>query len=215
MRQTIRLGRVAGIPVGLSGGALVLLVLLAAAIAYGQLPAVEPGRGWPVYAVAGLVGAALFLACVLVHELAHVVVAKAAGVHVESVTLWLLGGVAQLRDEPRSPGAEFAIAVVGPLTSLALGGGFGAVAALLSALGADRLAVGVAAYLAAVNLLLALFNLVPAAPLDGGRVLRAAVWRWTGDRVRAGVVASRAGRIFGLVLIAIGLVQVLMLRGFG
>jgi Zn-dependent protease/CBS domain-containing protein len=215
MRQTIRLGRVAGVPVGLNGGALVLLVLLAAALAFGRLPFVEPGRGWPVYALAGLVTAVLFLACLLVHELAHVVVARANGIHVDGVTLWLLGGVAQLRDEPRTPGAEFAVAVVGPATSLVLGGAFGGLAAGLLAVHADPLLVGTAVYLGAVNVLLAAFNLVPAAPLDGGRVLRAAVWRWTGDRVRGGVVAARAGRAFGVLLIAFGFGTVLLGAGFG
>jgi Zn-dependent protease len=215
MRQTIRLGRVAGVPVGLSGSALVLLVLLAAGLAFGRLPAVEPGRGWLLYALAGLLAAVLFLACVLAHELAHMVVARSYGVRVESLTLWLLGGVAELRDEPRTPGAEAAVAVAGPATSFGLGAVFAAVAAGLSALGADRLLVGVAAYLAGVNLILALFNLVPAAPLDGGRILRAVVWKATGDRARAGVVAARAGRVFGLLLIALGIGSTVLFGSFG
>jgi Zn-dependent protease len=215
MRQTIRLGRVAGVPVGLSGSALVLLVLLAAGLAVGRLPAVEPGRGWLLYALAGLLAAVLFLACVLAHELAHMLVARGYGIRVESLTLWLLGGVAELRDEPRTPGAEAAVAVAGPATSLGLGAVFAAVAAGLSALGADRLLVGVAAYLAVVNLILALFNLVPAAPLDGGRVLRAIVWKATGDRARAGVVAARAGRVFGLLLIALGIGSAVLFGSFG
>jgi Zn-dependent protease len=215
MRQTIRLGRLAGVQVGLSGGALVLLVLIAAGLAFGLLPTAEPGRGFPAYAVAGLVAAVLFLACILAHELAHVTVARANGVHVESLTLWLLGGVTQLRGEPPTPGAEAGVAVAGPATSLGLGVVFAAVANVLSVLGADRLYVDVAAYLASVNVLLAAFNLVPAAPLDGGRILRAAVWRWTGDRSRAGIVAARAGRVFGLVLIALGIGTALLLGSFG
>jgi CBS domain-containing protein len=121
--------------------------------------------------------------------------------------------VAELRSEPRTPGAEFAIAVVGPLSSGVLGGAFGLLAFGLSAAGADTLTVGVLWYLAYTNVALAVFNLVPAAPLDGGRVLRAAVWRLTGDRVRAAVAAAFAGRIFGLLLIAIGLAQVLLVQG--
>jgi Zn-dependent protease len=212
MKQTIRLGRVAGIRVGLNGGALVIVVLLAAGLAFGQLPRLDPGRGAVVYVLAGVVAAVLFLASILVHELAHALVARLKGVEVDAITLWLLGGVAELRSEPRSPGAEFAVAVVGPLSSGVLGGVFGVAAFGLYAAGADTLTVGVASYLAYTNVVLAVFNLVPAAPLDGGRVLRAAVWRWTGDQVRAAVVAARAGRIFGLVLIVAGLGQALLLR---
>src|SRR6266542_3657892 len=213
MRQSIRLGRVAGIRLGLNGGALVIVVLLAAGLAFGRLPAIYPGHNAALYFAAGLVAAALFLASILVHELAHALVARANGVQVDAITLWLLGGVAELRSEPRTPGAEFAIAVVGPGTSAVLGGLFGALTGALSATGASRLVVAVAAYLAVTNLALAIFNLVPAAPLDGGRVLRAAVWRFTGDRTKASVVAARAGRIFGFVLIAAGVYQVLMLGG--
>src|SRR5437870_2464722 len=193
MRQTIRLGRVAGVQIGLNGGALVIVVLLAAGLAFGRLPVVDPDRPLLVYLLAGLAAAILFLASILAHELAHATVARANGVQVDAITLWLLGGVAELRGEPRSPRAEFAIAVVGPLMSGLVGLLFGALDFGLAAVGAPRVEVSVAGYLAITNLALAVFNLIPAAPLDGGRVLRAAVWRWTGDRVRASIVASRAG----------------------
>lgn len=215
MRQTIRLGRVAGVRIGLNGGAVVVMLLLVLGLAFGRLPALDPGRPRAAYLVAGFFAALLFLASLLVHELAHAIVARMNGVEVEAITLWLLGGVAELRGEPRTPGAEFAVAAVGPATSAVVGGVFAGIAAALSAVGFDSLAVTVAGYLALTNLALAVFNLVPAAPLDGGRVLRAAVWRWTGDRVRAGVVAARAGRVFGLLLIVAGLAQILLLGGFG
>ncbi len=127
----------------------------------------------------------------------------------EGITLWLLGGVAQLRGEARSPGAELVIAVVGPLTSAAIGGGFGVVALVLRVVGADGLPAAAAGYLAAANVALAIFNLIPAAPLDGGRVLRAAVWRVTGDRLRAARAAATAGRVFGLLLVVLGVAQAL------
>ena len=212
MRQTIRLGRVAGIRIGLNGGALVIVVLLAAGLAFGQLPELDPGRSAVAYITAGIAAAVLFLASILAHELAHATVAKANGVEVESITLWLLGGVAELKTEPRSPRAELAIAVVGPLSSGVLGGVFGVAAVGLSAAGADDLTVEVATYLAMTNVALAVFNLVPAAPLDGGRVLRAAVWRWTGDRDRASIAAARAGRIFGFILIVAGVGLALLLQ---
>jgi Zn-dependent protease/predicted transcriptional regulator len=210
VRQTIPLGRIDGIRVGLNGSALIIVLLLAAGLAFGRLPAAHPGQSRAVYLAVGLLAAVLFLASILAHELAHALVARANGVGVDAITLWLLGGVAELRDEPRTPRAEFAIAVVGPLTSVLAGAIFGAVGYGLSRAGSAGLAVAVASYLASVNVALAVFNLVPAAPLDGGRVLRAAVWRWTGDRIRAGIVAARAGRIFGFALIVAGVVQVLV-----
>ena len=127
----------------------------------------------------------------------------------QSVTLWLLGGVAQLKGEPRSPGADFRIAVVGPLTSLGLGLLFGVCATVAATLDADRMLTGLLVYLAATNILLAVFNLLPAAPLDGGRVLRAALWHRTGDRQRAAITAARSGRVFGFLLAGLGLLQTL------
>ena len=215
MRLTVRLGRILGIPVGVNAGVLVMVVLVSAGLAFGSLPAGHPGRPLPVYLVAGGIAAVLFIASLLAHELAHAVVARATGVEVEGITLWLLGGVAQLRGEARSAAAELAIAAVGPATSVALGALFAAVTAGLSAAGERGLPVAVAGYLAMANVALAVFNLVPAAPLDGGRVLRAAVWRATGDRFRAARVAAGAGRVFGLLLILAGVARVLFGAGLG
>src|SRR2546430_15421743 len=200
MRQNVPLGRVAGIRIGFNVGALVVFVLLAAGLALGRLPAVEPGRGPVAYLIAGVAAAVLFLASILVHELAHTVVAQANGVPVEAITLWLLGGVAGLRGEPRSPGTAAPAGAVGPLASAGLGALFWATGAALSAVGADRLTIAVAAYLALTNLVLAVFNLIPAAPLDGGRILQALVWRGGGGPEPPRILAPpprpglRAGR---------------------
>jgi Zn-dependent protease len=215
MRETLSLGRIAGIRVGLNWSVLFIVALLVVGLATGQLPDAYPDRNPAEYVFAALVAAVLFLGSLLAHELAHAVVARRNGVDVESIVLWLLGGVAQLRSEPTTPRADFRIAVVGPLTSLVLAVGFGAVGMIASLLGAEGLPVGVLAYLAGTNLLLAIFNLLPAAPLDGGRVLRAALWRWRGDRERASVAAARAGQVFGFVLIGLGLLQVLAAGGIG
>ena len=214
MRETLSLGRVAGIKVGINWSALAIVVLIVAGLAGGQLPSEYPGRSPVEYVAAALVAAVLFLASLLAHELAHSIVARRNGVEVHSIVLWLLGGVAQLEGEPRTPGADFRIAVVGPLTSLALGVVFGAIGAIAAALDAGRLAVGVLAYLAGTNVLLAIFNLIPAAPLDGGRVLRAALWRWRGDREAAAVTAARAGRVFGFGLVGLGLLETLVTGTF-
>ncbi|TDD23680.1 site-2 protease family protein [Nonomuraea diastatica] len=214
MRSSISLGRIGGIPVGLNVSVLVIVLILVVGLAFGRFPVVFPGSSPVVYLLAGLATAVLFLASLLAHELSHAMVAKRHGIDVAHITLWLLGGVAELRGEPRSPGADLKIAVVGPLTSLLCGVIFGAVALLVTAADAAPLLAGMFGYLAGVNAILAVFNLIPAAPLDGGRVLRAALWSRWGDRTRAAVAAARAGRVFGYVLIALGFLQVVTGSGF-
>lgn len=211
MRDSIALGRIAGIRVGLNISVVIIFGILVLGLGFGNFPATFPGRPSWAYLIAGLAGAALFLMSLLAHELAHALVAQRNGVEVSGITLWLLGGVAQLRGEPRTPGADMRIAVVGPLTSLVLAIAFGALAALTSAVAGYGLVAGTFAYLGVVNLILAVFNLIPAAPLDGGRVLRAFLWWRRGDRVRAAITAAQAGRAFGFVLIVLGLLQALLI----
>jgi Zn-dependent protease len=215
MRASIPLGRIAGIQVGINASVFLIVAILVAGLATGQLPASYPGRSVVFYVIAAILAAVLFLASLLAHELAHSLVARRSGIEVESIVLWLLGGVAQLRGEAKTPRSDFRIAIVGPLTSFALAIVFGLAAGGLTLLGAAGLPVGVLTYLAATNAMLALFNLIPAAPLDGGRVLRAALWRWRGNRQTAAVNAARAGRVAGFVLIAIGVLQVVTGYGLG
>jgi Zn-dependent protease/CBS domain-containing protein len=214
MRESIRLGRIAGIPVGLNLSVFVVIAILVFGLAAGRFPAVFPQRSTLAYVVAAVVAALLFFVSLLAHELAHSIVARRNGIEVDGITLWLFGGVARLRSEPQSPGADFRIAVVGPLTSLAMAVIFGVMALVLEFAGATGLAAGVFAYLAGVNVMLAVFNLIPAAPLDGGRVLRAALWHWRHDRLSAAVTAARAGRAFGFLLVVLGFLQVATGRGF-
>jgi Zn-dependent protease len=208
MRASISLGRIAGIKVGINASVFLIIAILVGGLATGQLPAAFPGHSVVAYVIAAIIAAVLFMASLLAHELAHSVVARRNGIEVESIVLWLLGGVAQLQGEPKTPGADFRIAIVGPLTSLALAVIFGLGAGGVAQLGTAGLTFGVLAYLAATNAMLAVFNLIPAAPLDGGRVLRAALWRWRGNRQRAAVSAARAGRFVGFALIALGVLQV-------
>ncbi|HZA31060.1 MAG TPA: site-2 protease family protein [Propionibacteriaceae bacterium] len=215
MRQSIPLGRIAGIHVGINASVFLIVAILVAGLATGRLPAAFPGRSITAYVIAAIIAAVLFLASLLAHELAHSLVARRNGIEVESIVLWLLGGVAQLRGEARTPGADFRIAIVGPLTSFVLAVAFGLAAGGVTWLGTSGLPFGVLAYLAATNAMLAVFNLIPAAPLDGGRVLRAALWRWRGNRQSAAVNAARAGRVFGFLMIALGVLQVVTGDGLG
>lgn len=209
MKATMRLGRFAGIDVGLHWSVLGIVALLVVGLATGLLPTVFPGYATAVYVLAAVVIAIVFLSSLLAHELAHAVVATREGMRVEGITLWLLGGVAQLRGEARTPGADARIAGVGPLTSLVLGALFAVIAAVLRRSGADPLLLGSAGYLALINGILAVFNLIPAAPLDGGRLLRAALWAARGDRYSAEIWSARAGRGFGFLLIALGVYELL------
>ena len=168
MSPTLRFGRIAGIPVGASWSALLIALLIAWSLAGQLLPAQVPGLGPAAYWLAGAAGAGLFLGSLLAHELGHAVVARRAGLRVRGITLWLLGGVAQLEDEPASPGDDLKVAIVGPAVSLALAVGFGLTAFGLAALGGPALGVAVAVSLAVSNTALALFNLLPAAPSTVG-----------------------------------------------
>jgi Zn-dependent protease/CBS domain-containing protein len=215
VQETFRLGTVAGIRIGANWSVLVIFALVFLGLAGGRFPLDHPDLPPAVYLVAGAAAATLFFLSLLAHELAHAVVARRNGVEVEGITLWMLGGVAKLEGEPPDPGADLRIAGVGPLVSVVLGLTFGALTALLGQVGVTGIWRGVFGWLALINLVLAVFNLVPAAPLDGGRILRALLWRRRGDRASAAVSAARAGRSFGFLLIALGLAQLLLLPGLG
>ena len=210
MRQSIRLGRVAGVPVGVHWSVAVIFGLVTWQLATIVFPGVYGTGTRPVYWAAAVAAAVLFFVSLLAHEASHAVVARRNGVGVRSITLWLFGGVAQLEGEAHTPGADFRIAVVGPATSVALAGVFAAAQVVLERAGAHGLVVDVPNWLWEINLLLAAFNLIPAAPLDGGRILRAGLWRARHDRTRASVLAARAGLGFGAVLIGLGAVEFVM-----
>ncbi|WP_406411365.1 site-2 protease family protein [Streptomyces sp. NBC_01614] len=215
MRATFVLGRIAGVRVGVHWSVLVIFGIIALGLSQGHLPETYPGRSWAVYWVAGLCTAVVFFVSLLAHELAHAVVARRNGVEVDDIVLWLLGGAARLKSEASSPGAELRIAGVGPLVSLLLGGLFTLGAWLLDLVSAPGIVVEMVAWLAGINVLLALFNAVPAAPLDGGRLLRAFLWWRTGDRLRATAGATTAGRAFGWLLVLLGLIAFVTSGAFG
>ncbi|WP_079023183.1 site-2 protease family protein [Streptomyces odonnellii] len=214
MRATFSLGRIAGVRIGVHWSVLVIFVLILVGLAQGRFPLVYPGHAVGLYWIAGLVTSVLFFASLLAHELAHAVVARRNGVQVDDIVLWLLGGVARLRSEAQDPGAELRIAGVGPLVSLILGGLFTLCTWLFLLGDVPRLIVEAAAWLAAINVLLAVFNAIPAAPLDGGRLLRALLWWRTGDRLRATAGATAAGRVFGWLLVVAGFVLFIATRTF-
>jgi Zn-dependent protease len=151
-------------------------------------------------------GAVLFYACLLAHELAHALLARSRGVKVAGITLWLFGGVSRLEGEPGRPGVEALITAVGPLTSIVVGAVLYALAIAGAALGAPALAVDLLGWLALINVVLAAFNLLPAFPLDGGRLLSAFFWWRYGTREQGVRHAVRVGRVIAALMIAAGLV---------
>jgi Zn-dependent protease/CBS domain-containing protein len=210
MRQSLRLGRVAGIEIGAHWSVLVIAVLLGYGLATAVLPAGAPRHGLGAYLLVAIVVSALFLAGLLGHELAHALVAQRRGVGVHRITLWLLGGVSELDDDPPTPRAELLIAAAGPAASLVFGGLAAAAAIAAGGLGVSQLIVVALTWLAVVNLFLAVFNLLPGAPLDGGRIVRAVVWRLRGDRDQAQIAADHAGVALGILLASLGVLQVLV-----
>lgn len=209
MDQNIRLGKIAGIAVGINWSILVIFYLITWELADLVLPGDSPHAATSTYWIVGLATAALFFASLLAHEVAHAVVARRNGIGVRRITLWLFGGVSELESEALTPGADLRIAVVGPLTSLVLAGVYGTLGALLHPTGGESVLAAALGWLAWMNLLLGAFNLIPAAPLDGGRVLRAVLWRRSGDRAGAGASAARAGQVFAYVLVVLGVLEFL------
>lgn len=204
------LGSIRGIRIATNWSVAIIFALIAVGLGTLQFPSANPHQSSVTYALASVITTTVFFASLLAHELAHSLVARHYRLTVESITLFLFGGISQLSGDVPSPSAEVAIAGVGPLASLLLGGVFLGGAELLAGTSPARasvpgIVVTALAYLGYTNLALAVFNVIPAAPLDGGRLLRAVVWWRTGDRVKATVWASRAGQVLGWVFIAGGL----------
>jgi Zn-dependent protease len=203
MDGNFSIGRFGGVEVRLHWSLLAVFALIVWSLADGVFPSENPGLSDGTYLAMAIVAAFLFLASILLHELGHSWVARREGIEVDSITLWLFGGVAQFKDRFTSAGAEFRVALSGPLVSI----GLGVVFVLIAIASLPSAVDGVAAWLGYINLVLAAFNLLPASPLDGGRVLHAALWRAKADYAWATRVASEIGQGFGYLFIALGLVM--------
>lgn len=206
MQSSLRFGRILGIPIGAHSSWLLIAGLVTISLARGYFPREYPGWGPETYWVVAAITAALFFASVLIHELGHSIVARREGLPVHGITLFVFGGIAQIGREPSSAFSELRIAIAGPLTSLALAGAF-RVLGLLEIVHPVLGAPGI--YLSRINALLALFNLIPGFPLDGGRVLRAMLWHLGRDFRQATFWAASVGRGVALLLIGWGVVRTL------
>ena len=229
VRSGVRLFTLFGIEIRLDFSVIFIFGLIVYSLGAGVFPSWHPewtgGMVWTTATTAGL----LFFASLLAHELSHSLVAGRFGIRVPRITLFLFGGMAEIESEAETPGAEFAIAIAGPLMSLGIA--FVCMFIVNGALGETLLAgliadpeqgmervsplVTVCLWLGSVNLMLAIFNMVPGFPLDGGRVARAVMWRVTGDRMRATRYAATAGRWFGWIIMGIGLWELLAFKALG
>jgi Zn-dependent protease/predicted transcriptional regulator len=211
MTSSISLGRIAGIRVGINYSWFVIALLLTWMLAVGVFPRATPGLAASAYWTMAVIAALLFFASLLAHELGHAIQARREGMEMDEITLWIFGGVAKFRGMFPSAGAEFRIAIAGPVVTVV-------VIVLAGAAGVLPIGVApgaVASWLAYINIILLVFNMMPALPLDGGRVLRAGLWRAKHDFGEATRIAGAAGRIFGIGLMGLGVAMAVLVGAIG
>ena len=203
-KASLRLGTIGPIEVSVNVTWLAIFALLVYSLRIGYIAQNAPHLpGYAAWLVSSL-GAVLLFVSVLAHELSHSLVALKNGLSIRKITLFVFGGVAHMDSEPRSPGVEFRMAIAGPVASLVIAGLCWLVKSAAVRIGGETVATMVLEYAFLANLFLACFNLIPGFPLDGGRVMRAILWRLTGNYIRSTVIAATAGRVFALFLVFAG-----------
>ena len=211
-RHSLKLFELFGFSIRVDASWFVIAALIIWSLSAGYFPQIAPGLSQATYLALAVVAMLGLFASLILHELAHALVARRDGLGIGGITLFLFGGVAELKDDPKSAASEFRIALAGPAMSLGLSGLLGLAAMVAGGWGLAGLLLG---YLAMINLVLALFNLLPAFPLDGGRVLRAWLWHRTGNMLDATRRASGAGTMLAFVLMGLGVMSALSGGGFG
>ncbi len=207
--KTIKLFTFFGFDVRLDASWLIIAFLVTWSLSSGYFPRLYPELSSTVHWTMGIIGALGLFFSILFHEFWHSFVARGYGLPMHGITLFLFGGVSEMSEEPPSPGIEFYVAVAGPLSSIVLGFIFFALSAVAGSLSVPVQAAGIIGYLALINWVVAVFNLLPAFPLDGGRIVRSALWKWTGDLRQATQSASYTGVVFGILLVILGAVNML------
>ncbi len=202
--RSITVTRIGGFDIKVDASWLLIAGLIVWSLSTRYFPELLPEAGQSTILIAAFVAMLGLFTSLVLHELAHSFVARAHGLNIKGITLFLFGGVAELESELSDPAVEFRVAVVGPLASLVISGLFWSTLSVAPVVGFGPVIVAVLSYLATVNLILALFNMVPAFPLDGGRVFRALIWRRTGDLVAATHRAAEVSTVFAWGLIGLG-----------
>ncbi|MBD3183471.1 CBS domain-containing protein [Candidatus Poribacteria bacterium] len=213
MGNSFQIGKIFGISIRIDFTWFIVFALIALSLSTHYFP--SEYEGWPTstYWVLGIITALVFFASVLAHELAHSLVSKARGIPVDSITLFIFGGVARISDEPKNPGGEFLMAIAGPATSVAIGVIFGAIYYAVGRSNSPFSAL--TAWVARINIIVAVFNMIPGFPLDGGRVFRSIVWRITGNLRKATRIASSVGKVVAYIFILLGIWSVINGNWFG
>lgn len=204
--RSIRVARIAGIPVGVSPWWLAIVALITWTLGADYFPSVVSGISPAAAYGLGLLSALLLFASILAHEFGHAIVARRRGIEVQEIDLWLLGGVSQMRDEAHDPGDELRYAIAGPAVTAVIAFAFALISLALPP-STPAVVSALVDYQLLVNVLILAFNMLPAFPLDGGRVLRSLLWRRSGDMRRATDTAASVGRVFGYAMIALGLLE--------
>jgi Zn-dependent protease/CBS domain-containing protein len=209
MRGSFKLGSIAGIEIGIHYTWIFAFLLFAWIFADGTFPQQFPHWSTSTYWLAGVIASVMIFISVLIHEMCHSLVARSRGLKVNSIVLFIFGGVSNIETEPASSGVEFIMAAAGPFSSLVLGGIFAGIAAALKSGGyAGNPAFGVIDELKTINIYLAIFNIIPGFPLDGGRVLRSILWGATKSLQRATIIAGNVGRVIGWAIILMGIAAI-------
>ena len=203
MPGSFRIFSIAGIDINIHISWLIILVFLTFSLATGWFPITYPGSSTVTYYLLGLIASILLFVSVLLHELAHSFVARSRGLQVKSIVLFIFGGVSNIEQEPQTPGVEFSMAFIGPLVSLLIG--VVCYGLLLLVRGTHSLIVPILSYLALMNIILGIFNLIPGFPLDGGRVLRSIIWKATGNFQTATNITTFVGQAFAYLIILWGI----------
>ena len=203
MPGSLRIGQIAGIDIYINVSWIIILVLLTWSLAVSWFPSIYPGWSVGTYWITSLIAAILLFVSVLLHELAHSVVARARGLPVHNITLFIFGGISNIEQEPPSAGVEFQMAVVGPVVSILIG--IVCYLLLLPIRQINSPVAGILGYLALTNVTLGIFNLIPGFPLDGGRVLRSIIWRVTGSLRKATRIATIVGEVVAYLFILGGI----------
>ena len=203
MPGSFRIFRIAGIDINIHISWLIILVFLTFSLATGWFPITYPGSSTATYYLLGFIASILLFVSVLLHELAHSFVARSRGLQVKSIVLFIFGGVSNIEQEPQTPGIEFSMAFVGPLVSLLIG--VVCYGLWLLVRGTHSLIVPILSYLALMNIILGIFNLIPGFPLDGGRVLRSIIWKATGNFQTATNITTFVGQAFAYLIILWGI----------
>ncbi|MDD3775626.1 MAG: site-2 protease family protein [Sulfurovaceae bacterium] len=209
LKRKIELFKLLGFSVSLDVSWGIILFLVVWSLAKGAFPAYYPNLSPQTYWIMGVVGALGLFVSIVIHEFSHSMVARKYGMDIKGITLFVFGGVAEMKDEPKTPKIEFLMAIAGPITSLFLSLLFGALYQAASAVYAPVPIVAVLGYLGAINLILAIFNMIPAFPTDGGRVLRAILWWIKGDILWATRTASRISVFFAMFIIFMGFISII------